>query len=50
MQGHDFRAAYLPGVTLDGSGQSVALLEFDGYYSNDIASLRKILMDCRECL
>ncbi|HZF01580.1 MAG TPA: protease pro-enzyme activation domain-containing protein [Methylomirabilota bacterium] len=36
--GHDFRAAYLPGVTLDGSGQSVALLEFDGYYSNDIAS------------
>lgn len=36
--GNDFRAAYVPGVTLDGSGQSVALLEFDGYFSNDIAS------------
>lgn len=36
--GNDFRTAYIPGVTLDGSGQSVALLEFDGYYSNDIAS------------
>jgi subtilase family serine protease len=36
--GYDFRAAYAPGVTLDGSGQSVGLLEFDGYYSNDIAS------------
>ncbi len=36
--GHDFRAAYVPGTTLNGSGQSVALLEFDGYYANDIAS------------
>ncbi|HEY2328812.1 MAG TPA: protease pro-enzyme activation domain-containing protein, partial [Verrucomicrobiae bacterium] len=36
--GNDFRAAYVPGVTLNGSGQSVALLEFDGYYSSDIAS------------
>ncbi len=35
--GRDFRAAYVPGVTLDGSGQSVALLEFDGYYASDIA-------------
>ena len=36
--GNDFRAAYAPGVTLDGAGQAVALLEFDGYYSNDIAA------------
>lgn len=36
--GNDFRNAYAPGVTLDGSGQSVALLEFDGYYTNDIMS------------
>lgn len=28
--GNDFRAAYLPGVTLTGTGQSVGLLEFDG--------------------
>jgi hypothetical protein len=34
--GNDFRAAYLPGVSLTGSGQSVGLLEFDGYYTNDI--------------
>ena len=36
--GDDFRAAYAPGTTLTGDGQSVALLQFDGYYSNDIAS------------
>ena len=35
--GNDFRAAYAPGVTLNGSGQSVGLLQFDGYTSNDIA-------------
>lgn len=34
--GPDFRAAYVPGTSLDGSGQSVALLEFDGYYASDI--------------
>ena len=34
--GNDFRAAYLPGVTLTGTGQSVGLLEFDGYYAGDI--------------
>lgn len=36
--GIDFRAAYIPGVSLDGSGQTVGLLEFDGYYPNDIVS------------
>ncbi len=36
--GHDFRDTYLPGVSLTGSGQAVGLLEFDGYYANDIAT------------
>jgi hypothetical protein len=35
-RGNDFRAAYVPGVSLTGTGQSVGLLEFDGYYTNDI--------------
>ena len=35
--GHDFRAAYVPDTTLTGSGQTVGLLQFDGYTSNDIA-------------
>lgn len=34
--GKDFRAAYVPGVSLTGSGQKVALVEFDGYYPSDI--------------
>ncbi len=34
----DLRAAYVPGVSLDGSGQTVGLLEFDGYYTNDITA------------
>ncbi len=36
--GNDFRAAYAPGVTLDGSGQIVGLLEFDGYTAGDITN------------
>jgi uncharacterized repeat protein (TIGR01451 family) len=36
--GKDFRNAYAPGVTLNGSGQAVGLLEFDGFYPSDIAS------------
>ncbi|HXR03736.1 MAG TPA: protease pro-enzyme activation domain-containing protein [Verrucomicrobiae bacterium] len=36
--GNDFRAAYVPGVSLNGSGQNVALVQFDGYVSNDIAA------------
>ncbi|MGD0813162.1 MAG: choice-of-anchor tandem repeat GloVer-containing protein [Verrucomicrobiota bacterium] len=35
--GGDFRAAYAPGVALNGSGQSVGLFELDGYYPGDIA-------------
>lgn len=36
--GNDFRAAYLPGVTLTGSGQMVGLVQFDGFYASDISS------------
>jgi hypothetical protein len=36
--GYDFRGAYAPGVTLDGSGQTVALVEFDTFASRDITS------------
>ncbi len=36
--GNDFRTAYVPGTTLTGVGQNVALVQFDGYYTNDIAS------------
>ncbi|HTQ50185.1 MAG TPA: protease pro-enzyme activation domain-containing protein [Candidatus Acidoferrales bacterium] len=34
--GNDFRTAYLPDTTLDGSGQIVGLLQFDGYTASDI--------------
>src|ERR1035437_4070636 len=34
--GRDFRAAYAPGVSLDGAGEAVGLLEFDGYYPGDV--------------
>jgi subtilase family serine protease len=42
FMGNDFRAAYLPGVTLTGAGQSVALLEFDGYYPSDITDYESL--------
>ena len=34
--GKDFRAAYVPDTTRDGSGQEVGLLQFDGYTASDI--------------
>ena len=39
-RGGDFRGAYARAVSLNGSGQMVGLLEFDGYYPSDIASYR----------
>jgi uncharacterized repeat protein (TIGR01451 family) len=36
--GTDFRAAYVPEVKLDGTGQNVALFELDGYFLADILS------------
>jgi hypothetical protein len=41
-QGNDFRAAYLPGVSLSGAGQTVALLEFDGYNGIDITNYENL--------
>jgi len=38
--GGDFRAAYVPGTALTGTGQSVALLQFDGYYASDISAYK----------
>src|SRR5665213_3904960 len=40
--GDDFRAAYVPGTTLDGSGQTVGLLQFDGFYASDIAAYESL--------
>ena len=37
-RGNDFRNAYVPGVALNGSGQIVGLVEFDGYYPGDITT------------
>ena len=38
--GYDFRKAYVPGVSLTGAGQRIALLELDGYIKSDVAALR----------
>lgn len=40
--GNDFMAAYMPGVSLTGSGQTVGLLEFDGYYPSDISDYESL--------
>src|SRR5215471_8383878 len=37
-RGHDFRNAYAPGAANIGSGQTVAVVEFDGYCTNDITA------------
>ena len=36
--GNDFRKAYIPGTSLTGAGQTVALVQFDGYFASDIAA------------
>jgi mucin-19 len=40
--GQDFRNAYAPGVTLQGSGQIVGLFEAAGYYTSDIANYEQV--------
>ncbi len=35
-QGNDFRNAYAPGVTLNGSGQQIGILMLDGFAQSDI--------------
>ena len=37
FMGKDFRAAYAPDTTMTGLGQTIGLLEFDGYTASDIA-------------
>lgn len=37
----DLRTAYAPGVSYNGSGQSVGLLEFSGYYANLVTEYEK---------
>ncbi len=37
-RGSDFRAAYVPASPLTGAGQSVGLLQFDGFYASDIST------------
>ncbi|HEY3913399.1 MAG TPA: S53 family peptidase, partial [Verrucomicrobiae bacterium] len=39
--GNDFRAAYVPGVKLTGTGQSVGLFELDGFFPSDVATYVK---------
>jgi subtilase family serine protease len=36
FMGDDFRTAYVPGVSLTGAGQSVALIEFGPYFPADV--------------
>lgn len=40
--GNDFRTAYAPGVSLNGSGQVVGLVEFDGYTPSDITEYQNL--------
>jgi subtilase family serine protease len=42
LLGSDFRNAYAPGVTLDGSGQSVALVELSNYFPADVAAYQAL--------
>lgn len=45
--GNDFRNAYAPGVALTGAGQSVGLVEFDGYFASDILNYANAAGDGR---
>ncbi len=40
--GNDFRNAYVPATTLTGTGEGVALVEFDGYLPSDISYYENI--------
>jgi len=41
--GGDFRKAYVPGTPLVGTGQNVALVQFDGFYANDITNYEALI-------
>lgn len=40
--GNDFRAAYVPTASQTGSGQKVALVQFDGYFPSDIQTYESL--------
>jgi subtilase family serine protease len=40
--GNDFRNAYVPGTALNGSGQTIALVQFDGYFASDIVAYENL--------
>jgi subtilase family serine protease len=40
--GADFRTAYASGTALNGAGQMVGLVQFDGFYSNDIVAYENL--------
>ena len=40
--GNDFRNAYVPGTSLNGSGQTIALVQFDGYLASDISAYESL--------
>ncbi len=42
LLGRDFRAAYAPGVALDGAGEAVGLFALDGYYTNDVLAYENL--------
>jgi subtilase family serine protease len=41
--GNDFRNAYVPGTTLTGAGQTVALLEYSDYFKGDVTNYENIV-------
>jgi uncharacterized repeat protein (TIGR03803 family) len=40
--GYDFRRSYAPGSPLTGVGQTVGLVEFDGYYPGDVTAYEQL--------
>ncbi len=41
--GNDFRRAYLPGTTLTGAGQNVALVQFDDFHPDDVMNYEALI-------
>ncbi len=41
-RGFDFRNAYAPRATQTGAGQTLAVVEFDGYYTQDITNYERV--------
>jgi len=41
FMGSDYRAAYAPGISLDGAGQTIGILEFGPYFPDDVTLYKK---------